>query len=58
LLERVRAKGLAMHSSSELVEASDTMFLELQKLKINTIRVGIGIIDKPTIAWKFGQDLK
>ena len=45
-LERVRAKGLAMHSSSELVEASDTMFLELQKLKINTIRVGIGIIDK------------
>jgi len=31
-LERVRARSLAMHSSSELVEASDTMFLELQKL--------------------------
>src|SRR5687767_4811003 len=44
-VERVRAKALAMHSSRELVEASDVLFKELEKLKIKVFRTGISIID-------------
>jgi signal transduction histidine kinase len=44
-LERVRARTMAMQKSEELLEASDTMFDELHKLNVDTIRVGIGTID-------------
>lgn len=44
-LERVRARAVAMHSSEELVEASDVFFEQLTLLGIETIRTGIGILD-------------
>src|SRR5688572_18336331 len=44
-LERIRARAIAMHSSRELVEASDVLFKELEKLKIKVFRTGISIID-------------
>ncbi len=47
-LERVRARTMAMHNSDELVEASDVMFDQLKKLKIETLRIGICTIDGKT----------
>ena len=44
-LERIRARGLAMHRSEELVDASTVLFNELKALGIETIRTGIGIVD-------------
>jgi serine phosphatase RsbU (regulator of sigma subunit) len=44
-LERVRSRSMAMHKSDELVETSDVLFQELNKLEIVPIRTGIGIID-------------
>lgn len=44
-LERVRARAVAMHSSDELVEASDVFFEQLTLLGIETIRTGIGILN-------------
>ena len=44
-LERVRSRSMAMHNSDELVETSDVLFQELNKLGIVPIRTGIGIID-------------
>ena len=49
-LERVRSRSMAMHSSSELVEASDVMLAELKKLNIHALRIGICTIDKKTEA--------
>jgi len=45
-LERVRAKAMAMHKSDDLNLAILTVFEELEKLDINILRYGIGIIDK------------
>jgi len=47
-LERVRAKAMAMHSSSDLSEASSVVFDELKDLGIVPLRSGIGLIDKAT----------
>tara|TARA_R110002167_G_scaffold253623_3_gene459947 strand:- start:80 stop:5902 length:5823 start_codon:yes stop_codon:yes gene_type:complete len=47
-MERVRARSLTMQSSDELVEASDVMFMELEKLAINTLRIGICTINGKT----------
>ncbi|MCB0742330.1 MAG: SpoIIE family protein phosphatase [Ignavibacteriae bacterium] len=47
-LERVRARSMAMHSSDELVEASDVMFEQMKKLGIETLRIGICTIDAET----------
>ncbi|HSU27589.1 MAG TPA: ATP-binding protein [Chitinophagaceae bacterium] len=44
-LERVRARAMAMHKSEELVSASDIMFQEIKTLGIDSLRVGIGIMD-------------
>ncbi len=49
-LERVRSRSMAMHSSSELVEASDVMLAELKKLDIHALRIGICTIDRETEA--------
>ncbi|MDN3204101.1 ATP-binding protein [Algoriphagus sediminis] len=47
-LERVRAKAMAMHSSSDLSDASSVVFDELRHLGIVPLRSGIGLIDKAT----------
>ncbi|MEP7267856.1 MAG: nuclear transport factor 2 family protein, partial [Saprospiraceae bacterium] len=47
-LERVRARSLAMKSSDEMLEASDVMFTELERLSINALRIGICTIDAKT----------
>ncbi len=45
-LERVRSRSMAMHSSDEFVDASDVMVNQLKELRIDTLRIGIGIINK------------
>ncbi len=45
-LERVRSRSMAMHSSDEFVDASDVMVNQLKELGIDTLRIGIGIINK------------
>jgi class 3 adenylate cyclase len=45
-LERVRAKAMAMHNSSDLPEAAGTVFTELNKLGINPIRTGFVLLKK------------
>ena len=45
-LERVRARSMAMHSSNELVEASDVMFNQMEELGIDCLRIGIGTINE------------
>jgi len=47
-LERVRSRSMGMQSSDELVEASDVMFAELNKLNIDTLRIGICTMDAET----------
>ncbi|MBS1552176.1 MAG: nuclear transport factor 2 family protein [Bacteroidetes bacterium] len=44
-LERVRARSMAMHHSSELVDASVVLFNELKSLGIEAIRTGVAIVD-------------
>lgn len=44
-LERVRSRTVAMHKSEELVEASDVLFTEIEKLGIDAIRTGVALID-------------
>ena len=44
-LERVRSRSMAMHSSDEFVDASDVMVNQLKELGIDTLRIGIGIIN-------------
>jgi signal transduction histidine kinase len=46
-LERVRAKTMAMHNSTDVGETAAVMVDELQKLGIETIRCGIGIMHEP-----------
>ena len=43
-LERVRSKTMAMHNSADVGETVATMFDELTKLGVETIRCGIGIM--------------
>ena len=45
-LERVRVRSMAMHHSSELVDASVVLFNELKSLGIEAIRTGVGIVDE------------
>ena len=43
-LERVRAKTMAMHNSNDVTDTVATLFDEVVKLGIETIRCGIGIM--------------
>ena len=45
-LERVRAKAMAMHKSEDLHEAVKIMFEEFQKLNLDVLRCGVGILNK------------
>jgi signal transduction histidine kinase len=45
-LERVRGKAMAMHQSSDLSEAAEALFTELNKLGINPIRTGFVLLTK------------
>ncbi len=42
-LERIRARSMSMHSSEELVDASDVFFNQLLSLGIESIRTGVGL---------------
>ena len=44
-LERVRAKAMAMHKSDDLTSTVATVFSELDRLGLKTIRCGIGIFN-------------
>jgi signal transduction histidine kinase/ketosteroid isomerase-like protein len=44
-LEKVRSRSMAMHSSDELVEASDVVFQQLNTLGIESIRTGVATIN-------------
>jgi len=46
-LERVRSKTMAMHNSQDVGETATVMVDELQRLGIETIRCGIGIMHEP-----------
>jgi signal transduction histidine kinase len=46
-LERVRAKTMAMHNSRDVADTAVTMFDELTKLGVETLRCGIGIVHEP-----------
>ena len=45
-LERVRSKAMAMQSSNDLGLTVATIFEELEKLNLETLRCGIGIVNK------------
>jgi len=45
-LERVRAKAMAMHKSDDLNGAVAIMFEEFQKLNLDVLRCGIGVLNK------------
>ena len=45
-LERVRAKAMAMHSSSDLSDTMGVLFKELPKLGINSLRCGVVLLSK------------
>ena len=45
-LERVRGKAMAMHNSNDLSSAASMVFTELRKLGINSIRSGVGLLNK------------
>ena len=47
-LERVRAKAMAMHRSSDLNAAVSVVFEELARLNLNVMRCGIGIMNRAT----------
>jgi signal transduction histidine kinase len=57
-LERVRSKTMAMHNSNDVGETVATMFNELQKLGIEAMRCGIGIMqdDYRMEAWTARSD--
>ena len=44
-LERVRGKAMAMYNSADLTSTASLVFTELQKLGINPIRCGVGMIN-------------
>ncbi|MBK8140540.1 MAG: hypothetical protein IPK57_05745 [Chitinophagaceae bacterium] len=45
-LERVRSRSMAMHKSDELLEAGEILFLEMQKLGIESLTAGYVLIDE------------
>ncbi len=45
-LERVRARAMSMHQSQDINNSVLTVFEELEKLDLEILRCGIGIIDK------------
>ncbi len=45
-LERVRSRSMAMHKSDELLEASEILFVEMQKLGIESLTAGYVLMDK------------
>ena len=45
-LERVRGMAAAMNHSDDLMQIAEAMFREMEILKINPLRYGLGIIDK------------
>lgn len=45
-LERVRGMAAAMNHSDDLKQIAEAMFKEMEILKINPLRYGLGIIDK------------
>jgi hypothetical protein len=45
-LERIRSKAMAMHGSGDVLATTTTVFEELQKLGIHSIRCGIGLLSK------------
>jgi signal transduction histidine kinase len=45
-LERVRSRSMAMHKSDELLEAGEILFLQMQKLGIESLTAGYVLIDK------------
>ncbi len=45
-LERVRSRSMAMHKSDELLEAGEILFVEMQKLGIESLTAGFVLIDK------------
>ncbi|MBX2817690.1 MAG: hypothetical protein KTR24_16920, partial [Saprospiraceae bacterium] len=47
-LELVRTTALAMQHSDDLGKVAETVFTELNRLGINAMRCGIGLIDKET----------
>ena len=47
-LERVRAKAMAMHDTSDLANANSVVFDELTSLGISPLRSGIGLLDAET----------
>jgi signal transduction histidine kinase len=49
-LEEVRMSATSMRYSSELSQTSAVLFQQLNKLKINAIRTGVGILDEPNYA--------
>ena len=46
-LERVRSKTMAMHNSQDVGDTVATMFDELVKLGVKTVRCGVGIMQEP-----------
>jgi len=46
-LERVRSKTMAMHNSQDVGDTVSTMFDELVKLGVETVRCGVGILHEP-----------
>ena len=45
-LERVRSRSMAMHKSDELLEAGEIIFIEMQKLGIESLTAGLVLMDK------------
>ena len=45
-LERVRSRSMAMHKSDELLEAGEILFVEMQKLGIESLTAGYVLMDK------------
>jgi DNA-directed RNA polymerase subunit N (RpoN/RPB10) len=45
-LERVRSRSMAMHKSDELLEAGEIIFVEMQKLGIESLTAGYVLMDK------------
>jgi signal transduction histidine kinase len=45
-LERVRSRSMAMHKSEELLEASEILFVEMQKLGVESLTAGYVLMDK------------
>ncbi|HUR66291.1 MAG TPA: tetratricopeptide repeat protein [Chitinophagaceae bacterium] len=55
-LERVRYRAMAMQNSSDVGEATSTMFTELDTLGIETFRCGIAIVKEEELeVWSMGN---